>query len=626
VSAVAGLVHLDGRPVDLSRLRTLATPAPGNTVDALDLWHDSGIGLAHALARVTPEAAAEQQPLVDAPTGCAIVFDGRLDNRAHLDAPLHEYERLLALRVDAAYALAAYLRWDGEAPRHLLGDFAFAVWDPRVRRLLLARDPVGARPLYYAVLPDGVTFASTLEQVLADPSLSHELDEATVLWFLYEHAGPWPGRTYYRDVRLVPGGHTLDVRPGGTRLTRYWAWPDRAPDRLFATERDAEELRALLLDAVRSRLRSTSPVAVTLSGGLDSGSVACVAGLLHDKEDVAPIHAYSLLFERFTSCDERQYSAACAARFGFAYTPVVADDHWTLSGFERWRPVFSEPFLGAFEDAQFALLSRAQADGCRAVMTGIYGDNLFAGSPGYLGRWLLRGWLRLLHAQVGAWARVRRRSYFLALAEALRPLLPPTLQASLLAAVGRRPPGARAWLPPRVEAQHGLARRTLPWGPGAWWRALREGLANLGQTPNGPHFDRIARRFGLELRIPLLDVRLVEFVLRAPPDAFFRHGVTKWLLRRSLDDVLPPLVRDRTDKATFVPLSTHGLHQRRRFLETLLADSELERRGYLRPEVWRREVRADLDSDTGPLSWAVWRSLTLEMWLRVRENRLPPLE
>jgi asparagine synthase (glutamine-hydrolysing) len=627
VSAFAGLVHPAGRPLDLARLRTLAVPAPGNTVDALDVWCDEGVGFAQALARVTPEATAERQPLVDAPSGCAIVFDGRVDNRDDLQAALGEYDRLLSQRSDAAYALAAYLRWDRDVARHLLGDFAFGVWDPRVQRLLLARDPAGARLLYYTCRTDGVAFASTLEQLLAEPTLPRDLDEATVLWFLYDHVSPLPGRTYYRDVRLVPAGYTLEVGAGQARLARYWSWPDAPPERSFTDERDAEELRALMVDAVRCRLRSAGPVAVTLSGGLDSGAVACVAGFLHAKDGATPIHAYSTVFERFASCDERPYSTACAARFGFPHTCVPADDCWTLSGFDHWRPVFTEPFLGAYDDTQLTLLSRVRADGCRVVMSGHGGDSLFTGSPDYLSDWLVRGRLGALHAQARARARARRRSYLLALADgAVRPLLPPAVQARVLASRSLRPAGARAWLPPHIEAQFRPAtHRRLHWGPGAWWRGLRDSLAGLGQTPNGALWDRMARRFGLELRHPLLDARLVAFVLRTPPDAFHRDGVTKWLLRSSLRDLLPPLVRDRTDKADFTPLSIDGLRRRRAFLEALLADSELERRSYVRPDAWRNAILDHLRRDDAPLPWAIWRSLTLEMWLRAREHRLPAL-
>jgi asparagine synthase (glutamine-hydrolysing) len=136
----------------------------------------------------------------------------------------------------------------------------------------------------------------------------------------------------------------------------------------------------------------------------------------------------------------------------------------------------------------------------------------------------------------------------------------------------------------------------------------------------------MGRRFGLEPRNPLLDVRLVQFVLRTPPHAFQRDGVPKWLLRQSLHDVLPPLVRDRSDKGSFAPLGSHGLRQRRTFVEALLLDSELERRGYVRPEAWGHAIRSLLDDAEAPVPWAAWRSLTLEMWLRAGEKRLPALE
>jgi asparagine synthase (glutamine-hydrolysing) len=624
VSAVAGLVHLDGRPVDLALLRVLAVPPAGSPVDRLEVWHDGSAGFAHALAQVTPEAASERQPLVDPETGCVIAFDGRLDNRAELGAVLGEHGRLLGEGSDAAHVLAAYLRWDRDAPGRLLGDFAFAVWDPRVRRLLLARDPVGVRPLYYAPRPEGIAFASTLEQLLADPALPRDLDEATVLWFLYDNRSPLPGPTYYRHVRVVPGGHRLEVEPGRTRLARYADWPDGPAERRLDPARDADELRHLLLDAVRGRLRSERPVAVTLSGGLDSGAVACVAGLLRETEGRTPIHAYSMVFERLTSADERRYSGACAARYGFAHTLVPVDDLGSLSRLEQWRPAFHEPFLGLFDDTHLEVLARARADGLRAVMTGNGGDHLFTGSPDYLSGWLIRGRLGALHRQASARARVRRRGYLLAVADgALRPWLPSWLQARVQASRGQWPAGAEAWLPAHLDAQYRPATRPpVHWGPNGWWHGLRDVVAAFGQTPNGAHWHRVGRMFGLEVRNPLTDVRLVRFALSAPPDAFYRDGLTKWLLRRSLHDVLPPLVRDRSDKASFVPLSADGLRHRRPFVEALLADSELERRGYLRPEPWRRAIRVHLDAG-GPVTWAAWRSLTLEMWLRLREGRLP---
>jgi asparagine synthetase B (glutamine-hydrolysing) len=287
------------------------------------------------------------------------------------------------------------------------------------------------------------------------------------------------------------------------------------------------------------------------------------------------------------------------------------------------------PFLGPYDDLQYAMLARARADGATAVLTGHGGDHLFGGSPHYLGDWLVRGHLRALHRQARARACEARRPYVLALADgALFPLLPTRLQERVMALRALTAPVPQAWVPRHVGAGSAPpAHAFRDSGPDAWWRRLHRIVCAMGQNPSTGHSDRLARRFGLELRLPLLDARLIDFALRTPPDAFFRGSTMKWILRQSLHDVLPPIVRDRPDKANFTPLSAHGLRrQRRGFVETLLVDSELARRGYVQPDAWRTAILGYLQSDDQPLYWANWRSLTLEMWLRAREGRLPPLE
>src|SRR5262249_32119549 len=151
--------------------------AARNRVDARGCWQEGAVGFGHALAAVSPEAADEQQPLRDPATGCVIVFDGWLDNRDELGRCLIGQYLLLCSQSDAAYILSAYLRWGEALCEHRVGDFAFGLWDPPSRQLLIARDPLGTRPCYFSHREDRLTFASTLEQLLKDPTLPRELDE-----------------------------------------------------------------------------------------------------------------------------------------------------------------------------------------------------------------------------------------------------------------------------------------------------------------------------------------------------------------------------------------------------------------------------------------------------------------
>jgi asparagine synthase (glutamine-hydrolysing) len=508
-------------------------------------------------------------------------------------------------------------------PERLLGDFALAIWDPRARRLLLANDPVGMRPIYYSTWDGRLTFASTLEQMLNDRALPRDLDEEMLLRFLYPDDSPPDQRTYYRHIRLLPGGHRLLVEGGGGEPTRYWNWPEHPPEPRGARDSDVAEFRTLFEDAVRCRLRSATPPGLALSGGLDSGGIACVAGYLHDKEDCPEIRAYSFVFDRFATCDERRYSQAAASRHGFPHTRLPADDCWSLARFEEWLPVFTEPFFGAYEDAWYLVLGQARADGVGVMMTGDGGDALVCGSPTYLSDWLLQGRWGALRREVRARASRPDVSYLRSAGPAVYSLLPPWLQRRL----GEdSSPALDAWIPSRLRERGHTSMRWSPHsGRNAWWYGLRDLVSMLASGRHNAFKDRQMRRFGLEVRQPFFDRRLIEWSLRRPPDVFYRDGRAKAVLREALRDILPPIIRDRPDKANMGPLVDHGLRKgRRAFVEALLEDSELERRGYIVASAWKRYVRDYLERG-GPPYWALWRTLTAEMWLRHLAGRLPSL-
>lgn len=630
MSAIAGIVSLDGDPIDRSHLETISRPAPGAHIDALALWEGEGIALGHALSSVTPESLAEQQPLVDSASGCVILFDGRLDNRDELRSALADYRELIDQQTDPAYVLAAFLSWQKDLLKHLLGDFAFAIWDPRTKQLLLARDPLGQRPLYYSLTHNRITFTSTLEQLLQDRSLSQELDEEALFAFLYQY-GSLKQRTPYRAIQSLPGGHRLIIEQRTARSgvtsplpERYWQWPEEPPEPSVHTNDDVAEFRSLFADAVRCRLRSLAPVGLLLSGGLDSGSIACMAAQLHEQNDASPIRAYSFVFDKFESCDERRYVESITSRYRFPLTSVLSDDCWTLSHLEQWLPVFSEPYFAPYDAMFYETLARARADGVRAVLMGHGGDSLLDGSPRYFADLLLMGRWRDLHRQVRAYSVATKRPYLIGLAgNAVTPLLPPWLRGMV---EYRHWPRLKPLMPAHLRARRLDGRPKLYNGRHAWWYTLRDQLAGFGQTPHEAHLDRLMRLFGLEVRQPFLDVRLLQFILRLPPEGAYSDGTRRQVLRESLRDILPPLIRDRNDKASFLPLADYGLRERRRtFVEALLQESELARRGYVLPGAWQRAVQDYLRTGGGLYS-VHWSSLVLEIWLRIRAGRLPPLD
>ena len=364
-------------------------------------------------------------------------------------------------------------------------------------------------------------------------------------------------------------------------------------------------------------------VAIFLSGGLDSGAVAAVASRVAG-EASSDVLLYSLVFDDLTAMDERGYAAAVAEATPFEHTLVPADELWTLAHLDHWLPHFSEPFMGASDAAIHDLLGRARDAGATRVLFGHGGDHVVTGSARYLADWLLHGRFGSVLREARAQAARGHGSVARRLAiGALFPLAPAGVQRAMERRHGFP---RREWIPPGLGERHGADRPTqIHTGPKAWWHDLRASIAGFGQLPIAG-YDGMLRAFGLQHGNPFLDVRLAQLVLRTAPEALYRDGTTKAILRDALHDVLPPLVRDRPDKAIMTPLLHRGLRERRRsFVEALLADSELERRGYVVGPAWREMAQSYLAGDD-TLAAQCWLSLTAELWLRVLEGRVPEVE
>jgi asparagine synthase (glutamine-hydrolysing) len=616
VIAFAGIFSLDGEPVDPRQVHELAGAAPGAEGHVVDVWAHGPVGLGAARAPSAPHP----QPLSDAESGCVLVFDGRIDNRDEIRASLSGSGRPGPRHSDAALVLAAYLKWGSEAPGRLLGDFAFAAWDARLRRLVLARDPVAMRPLFFSRLHRHVIFGSTLEQLFRRPDIAGEVDDDAAISYLYLQRLRLR-RSFFRDAEPLLGGRIATVDDRGVRIRRYWHWSSEPPPFRRATGAEREEFRALFEDAVGRRLDGPGPVAVMLSGGLDSSAIAAMAGAL-DPGSVE-VRTYSARFHRFPSADESDYAKAVVRRYGFSHTWIDGDECWPLSTFEGWLPVFTEPFFDPYPVLYhgFELASR---DGVHSALTGFGGDSVLIGTPGYLSAWLFHGRWRDLHRQLRALARARRHGYVAQLAaRGILPLLP-TRVLEAIELHRRELKTYESWMPPHVRRRLREERRPIVFGgPNGWWRSLHYDLASTSDSPQQAYFDRLGRLFGLELRTPMIDARLIEFALRTPPDAFHLDGRTRIVQRAALADVLPLAVRERETKSSILPLMAYGIRERRRsFVAELLRDSELERRGYVLPGTWTSEMERYLERGGRLPSWF---ALTLELWLRHREGRLPEL-
>ena len=513
-------------------------------------WLGDGVGLGF---RRTPGALGLGLHF-DEEAGLALAAQIRLDDRDGLGAALGLNAAECANLADGDLVLRSYRKWGLDAPSRLVGDYAFALWDARRRSLFCARDQIGVQPFYYALTAKAFAFAGSLDAVLAAPGVSDELDEAMAAAWLTRVGLYETGRTLFKDVHKLPPGHSLTVRCGPTdgsqavRLRRHWR-PEDAPAVRRASDDDyAAEFLALCQSAVQARLPSAGPLGVHLSGGLDSSSVAVLAGREERRRDHPPPLAFSWL-PSFggtppSGAQAREYAlidAVCEQEGLQVLHCALSADDWVA----MLRRDGARPGAHVHPNEEAVQLSAAQR-GVRVLLSGWGGDEgaSFNGR-GHHAHLLLHGrWAKLLAA---AGARGRNPLGFAV--EAALPLLAGRLLRDLRRRHRWSEPWRRRWLAsPALMRRH----RVKPLRPKRFVGAHRTQLwllqsGHLSERMEGWAADG-ARR-GLEYRYPLLDQRLLEFTLGLPPEQFLRGEWSRWLMRRAMQGALPPQVCWNADQS-----------------------------------------------------------------------------
>ena len=341
MSGICGVCHWNMTPVEPASLQDMARAAAYRGPDGISFWLGEGVGLAHLALHVTPEQQRERLPLVVEHAGLALVADARIDNRAELIAILG-LKRHLAARhpTDAELILAAYQRWGTACAAHLLGDFAFAIWDARERRLFAARDAMNMRALYYRTESQRLLFATDGAQILALPEVPVRIFEPAVGAHLLGRFDrlDW---TFYEGIAQLPPAHALVANTMGVRTWRYWEVDPEARIEYTDERQYVEHFVDLFSEAVRCRLRSAYPAGVLLSGGLDSGSVASMGGWLRQQPgggDLAPLRAYCFAFESLPECDERSISDGIVHHYDLPMTAISAETAWLLWNYPAHTP------------------------------------------------------------------------------------------------------------------------------------------------------------------------------------------------------------------------------------------------------------------------------------------------
>jgi asparagine synthase (glutamine-hydrolysing) len=637
MSGIAVLLSRDGRPADERSVAAMLAAIPYRGPDGMRVLVTPEVVLGHARLAVTTEHDVEHQPLVSPRTGCAVVADARLDNRQELISLLAGCPPSAS---DADLILRAYETWGLAAPERLLGDFAFAVWDPAAGRLVCARDGAGQRSLYYRQDHRVFAAASELHQLLQDPAVpvapnDQRIREALVPANVHRNEKD-RADTYYTGISSVLAGQMLVVDQRSLRSWQYWRL-EPPPELRYKRRADyAEQFRSLLFEAVRARLRTSRPLGAMLSGGLDSTSIVCAAQELFGAGRAVDtgFATLSIVYDGL-ECDERPLIEATQHKYGFA-AHFLAPDLASESPAEG-KPGFRErPTLAT--SGFDTLLREASHLGMRTVLTGEIGDACVRGSPLVLDSLLKAGRLgdfwRYLHAYRALSRDPWRKILALYVVAPLAPLsihrrLGVMYERRVHARAGRY--AVPAWMPdPLREA---LADRHL--------EILVAEEGGRQSSSESRHWDLLGlcppeamilpAGWPLQLARPFADRRLQEFLLAVPPpDKFEPHPTapdfyagSKQLIRRGLAGILPEPVRTRTGQTHFASAVVERIrHQWPALTEWFGpgARSRAAERGYVdRDRFWER-LQHLRDGRLGMDCLHLGYCLSLESWLRSLEQ------
>lgn len=609
MSGFAGMVSAGGEPPDRQLLERMAARLTFRGPDGTRISTRPGAGFCFTLLRTGPSAQSSAQPIT-LEGSVSLIGDVRLDGAADLRRQIERAgDTLGSESSDEELVLRAWRLWGEAGLESLAGDFAFALWDGESRRLLCARDLVGMRPFFYAISGGWLYLSNTLEALRLIPGVSRKLDARFIGDFLLQDCCADAARTAYRDIARLPAGHLLEYSEREIKVRRYAKFPVEEPLRLKRPREYVEAFQSLLTRAVSDRLPH-EPAGIFLSGGLDSTSIAAVAAAIAKEEGREPsLQAFTVdsrpLFE-----DKEGILASQAARhlrieihvaLEGLFLPYEARDEATL----RTPEPIHDPFLG---------LSRAQyrqiAAVGRVAFSGYGGDDVLLGQAWpYLVYLLRRGQLGAILSAFGGYVLKHRR-------------IPP-LRGGLRARLRRWMRGAEppaefpAWLEPQFVRENHLLER---------WRELQEepkashplhpmahaGLCNESLSSSLEIDDAAWTGVPVEARAPLLDVRLLRFLLRVPPVPWCME---KKLLREAMRGMLPEEIRLRPK--TPLPIEPLDALMERRLWSPLVLPQPTE---LLREFVDGEKLRATLQTALGSTLWAGLRPMSLGYWLDGVEN------
>ena len=617
MSAIGGIYGFDGAPVDDAILSALGKGLASRGTDGGSHSRSGSVAMVYRAFHTNRESRLESQPLVS-PHGHILCWDGRLDNREQLISILHD--DLQGNHTDVAIVMASYLKWGLEFLSKISGDFALSVWDPTSRTLILARDIIGPRTLYYHRNERRVIWSTELGVLLDLAKIPLEINDEYVAGFLTSL--PEAGLTPYKNIDGVPPAHAVIISNDRVQVRRFWRLDPGHEIRYKSDAEYEEHFRYLFREAVRCRLRVDGPVWSELSGGMDSSSIVCMANdiIKHGEAQALSLHTVSRVFDEASKSDERKYILPVEKKIGKRGLHLSEDEYRILAPLGP-EYVPTVPNYVANVAAYCKAVNKAMHDaGSRVLFSGLGGGELLLGDGDpfpELADLFVRGRLPSLHRRLCVWSQALQKPYFQLLwQKVIVPLLPQELQIARSRGSNRilkfynsefvkrmnlhkrmfGPPDVFGFRRPSARYQSSIFQYLPRQISAGFWKELCD----------------------VEFSYPGTHRPLVEFMLAIPVEQRARPNESKSILRRALRDLLPEELVSRKERRITIQAAAMGAAVRERArIQEMFTNSRASAYGYLNEEA----ILAACDKTRKRPEVFVISLVPFEYWLRSLEKR-----
>ena len=619
---IAGILHLNNAPVDSGAVKRMGEILSHRGPDDSGQFIDRNVGLSHRRLAIIDLSPEGHQPMSNEDKTLWIIHNGEIYNYLELKETLKAHGHAFRSRSDTEVILHAFEEWGPACLNKFNGMWAFAIWDMKNRTLFASRDRLGIKPLYYYSDKDVFIFASEIKAILCNKSIPCTPNRNALYRYLVKGYGyvDTNDETFFCGIRSLKPGHYMNVSCARSEYVRYWRLSAERKREGIRLEKAKEDYLALFRDAIKLSLRSDVPVGISLSGGLDSTSLAVLASGMRE----GTIESFSACFDE-TGFDERVYIAEIVKSDNFVPHYIFPKPDELVNEFEKMIWHQDEPYSGASVFSQWKVMEEAKKAGIKVLLTGQGGDETLAGYykyyPYYFADLFLSGRMALLAKNIRDLA-----------AASTYPLKEALLAMARIILSRLRPHAMRTWTPtgsgtlPRYLNRHffdGIQPAALSGDSteGIFSSLLDEELyrsCTLSPLPSLLHIDdRNSMAHSVESRPPFLDHRLVEFLYSLPNEMKISGGFTKFILRESVKGILPENIRTRRDKMGFVTPAREWFRNdfKDKLLEILTSPECKQRRIFD-----ESGIRALIDSHLSgkrDASFILWSLVNLELWYRV---------